>query len=213
MPRLPLHIGLTGNIASGKSRVARQLAKLGATVIDADVLARDAIALGTPGYDAVVATFGRDVVSANGAVDRSALRKRVFQDSEARSALNAIVHPIVGVLRDAQFNAAAARGDRVVISDIPLLFEVGLEHHFDGIVVVDAPSTVRKERLLRDRGLSAADAEAMMAAQWPSARKRASATWVIDNDGTPAQLEGRVAALWHTILELADRQRPTVPAS
>ena len=209
----PLHLGLTGNIASGKSTVARQLAALGATVIDADVLSREAVASGTAGFEAVVQRFGPNVVLPNGNLDRAALRRIVFHDAQARDALNAIVHPAVGRLRDAQFRAAALRGDRVVVSDVPLLFEVGLAHSFDGVVLVDAPTAVRKARLMRDRGLSSAEAEAMIAAQWPSEKKRTAATWVIDNDGTPAQLQARVAALWHIILELADRHRRSTSAS
>ncbi|MBL0169124.1 MAG: dephospho-CoA kinase [Gemmatimonadaceae bacterium] len=209
----PLHIGLTGNIASGKSTVARQLAACGATIIDADILAREAVAVGTPGFKAVVAHFGPDVLTATGSLNRAALRTRVFGDATARNTLNAIVHPAVQQLRDARLRSAADRGDPVVISDIPLLFEVGLERGFDGIVLVDAPADMRRDRLVRDRGLTADEAQAMIAAQWPSDRKRAKATWVIDNDGTPEQLQARVAEVWRIILELADRRRTTTPAS
>ena len=210
---VPLHIGLTGNIASGKSTVARQLAALGADVIDADLLARDAVARGTAGFDAVVDYFGPTVVAADGSLDRAALRTRVFHDPHARSALNAIVHPIVARLRDQRFAQAAARGDAIVISDIPLLFEVGLEHAFDGIIVVDAAKSIRHARLMHDRGLSSGDADAMLAAQWPSAQKRAGATWVIDNDGSLAQLEARVQLVWSAILERVAHRRSTPGAS
>ena len=150
----PLHIGLTGNIASGKSTVARQLAELGATVIDADQLAREAVQPGSAGFNAVVDHFGPSVLLPTGDLDRAALRRRVFSDPLARDVLNGIVHPIVGRLRDERFADAAHRGDRVVISDIPLLFEVGLEHAFDGVLLVDAPPPLRRARLVRDRGLS-----------------------------------------------------------
>jgi dephospho-CoA kinase len=209
----PLHLGLTGNIASGKSAVAAQLSQLGAFVIDADVLAREAVAHGTPGFAAVVDHFGPDVVAADGTLDRAALRRRVFRDAQARDVLNGIVHPEVSRRRERQFAAAAARGERVVISDIPLLFEVGLEHAFDGVILVDAPVDTRRERLIRDRRLSAVDADAMMAAQWPSDRKRSGATWVIDNDGTREQLHARVSGLWRSILELADRRRSSASVS
>ena len=209
----PLHLGLTGNIASGKSAVAEQLRQLGATVIDADRLAREAVLPGTPGFDAVVKAFGRDVVLPSGELDRAAIRQRVFSDPRARDVLNGIVHPIVGRLRDLRFAEASARGDKVVISDIPLLFEVGLEHAFDGILLVDAPPLVRRERLTRDRGLSTADADAMIAAQWPSDRKRPLATWVIDNDGTREQLHSRVASVWHAILQLAGPRGTHTPVS
>ncbi len=209
----PVHIGLTGNIASGKSTVARQLAELGATVIDADVLAREAVEPGSAGLTAVVDHFGPGVLLPSGELDRAALRRRVFSDPQARDVLNGIVHPIVQRLRDVRYAEAATRGDRVVVSDIPLLFEVGLEHAFDGVLFVDAPPAMRRERLMRDRGLSADDADAMIAAQWPSARKRAGATWVIDNDGAREQLPSRVTAVWHAILDLAGQRGDSTPAS
>jgi dephospho-CoA kinase len=210
LPR-PLHVGLTGNIASGKSTVAQQLAALGATVIDADVLAREAVAPGMPGFDEVVERFGPAVVTPAGEIDRAALRRQVFTNPASREALNAIVHPAVGRLREVRVAEATRRGDAIVVSDIPLLFEVGLEHAFDAVILVDAPVTERRERLIRDRGLSPADADAMIAAQWPSERKRAGATWVIDNDGSRAQLQARVTDLWQHLLELADRRRAAAP--
>jgi dephospho-CoA kinase len=192
----PRHVALTGNIASGKSTVARLLAAQGATVIDADQLAREVVAPGTPGLAAVVDHFGPGVLATDGTLDRAALRRRVFRDATAREALNAIVHPAVARLRDVRVREAEEAGARVIVSEIPLLFEVGLEHAFDGVVLVDAPPAVRRDRLVRDRGLSVDEAQAMIDAQWPADRKRAGATWVIDNDGPPAQLPERVAALW-----------------
>lgn len=196
-----LHLALTGNIASGKSTVAALLAAHGATIIDADLLAREAVAPGSAGLDAVVERFGSRVLLADGTLDRAALRQIVFHDPALREALNAIVHPAVRRLRDAAVHAAEARGDRVIISDIPLLFEVGLEHAFDGVIVVDAPPAERLARMVRDRGLSAADAQAMIDAQWPSDRKRAGATWVIENDGTREGLAAQVEALWRSIAQ------------
>jgi dephospho-CoA kinase len=198
-----LHLGLTGNIASGKSAVASLLAHHGATIIDADVLAREVVAPGTPGFAAVVEQFGPQVVRDDGTLDRAALRRQVFTDPARRETLNAIVHPAVGRLRDLRVAEARSRGDRVVISDIPLLFEVGLEHAFDGVLLVDAPEDERLRRLMADRGLPRAEAVAMLAAQTPSAEKRARATWVIDNDGSREQLAGRVAELWRTFEGLA----------
>lgn len=205
-----LHLALTGNIASGKSTVAALLAARGATIIDADLLAREAVAPGTPGLEAVVDRFGDGVLAADGTLDRAALRARVFRDPVARDALNAIVHPAVRRLRDDAVAAARARGDRIVISDIPLLFEVGLEHAFDGVILVDAPEGMRLDRLVRDRGLAAAEAQAMIDAQWPSARKRAGATWVIDNVGDRAALGPRVDEVWGEI-EARAATRPANP--
>jgi len=201
-----LHLALTGNIAAGKSTVAAMLAAHGATIIDADVLSREAVAPGTAGLDAVVERFGAQVLAADGTLDRAALRARVFNDAVARDALNAIVHPAVRRLRDEAVRAAGERGDRIVISDIPLLFEVGLEHAFDGVILVDAPEAMRRERMVRDRGLSDAVAQAMIDAQWPSDRKRAGATWIVENDGSHEALAARVEAVWRDVEALAVRR-------
>lgn len=195
-PRATRHLALTGNIASGKSTVAELLAVHGATIIDADQLARDAVAPGTDGFEAVVEQFGPSVVAVDGTLDRGALRTRVFSDPSAREALNRIIHPRVRQLRDAAVAAARARGDQIVVSDIPLLFEVGLEHAFDAIILVDAPESTRKARLIRDRGLTPAVAQSMIDAQWPTARKRDRVHWILDNDGTPEALRAKVEALW-----------------
>jgi dephospho-CoA kinase len=201
-----LHLALTGNIAAGKSTVAAILAAHGATIIDADVLSREAVAPGTAGLDAVVERFGAQVLAADGTLDRAALRARVFNDAVARDALNAIVHPAVRRLRDEAVRAAGERGDRIVISDIPLLFEVGLEHAFDGIILVDAPEAMRHERMVRDRGLTDAVAQAMIDAQWPSDRKRAGSTWIVENDGSREALAARVEAIWRDVEALAGRR-------
>lgn len=195
-----LSIAVTGNIATGKSTVADMLRARGATIIDADVLARRAIEPGSAGYDAVVERFGDSVDAPDGGIDRAALRQLVFADAAERDALNAIVHPIVARLRDEELRAARARGDRVVISDIPLLYEVGLQDAFEAVILVDAPEQTRLERLVRNRGLSEAEARAMIAAQMPSSEKRPLATWVIDNDGSRDQLEQRVDEVWQSLL-------------
>lgn len=194
------HIALTGNIASGKSTVSARLAALGATIIDADVLARMAVAPGTPGLAAVVARFGAGVLAPDGSLDRAALRARVFRDEPARRALEAIIHPEVRRLRAEAVAAARDHGAALVVSDSPLVFETGIAAQFDGVLLVDAPAAVRRERLVRDRGLAPADADAMIAAQWPSTRTRPLATWIIDNDDTPEVLQQRVDALWPTLV-------------
>jgi len=191
-----LLVGLTGNIASGKSTVSRLLAAQGATIVDADLLARDAVRVGTPAFERIVARWGSEVLSPDGMLDRGALRSRVFHDPAELEALNAIVHPEVARLRDEAVAAAHERGDQVVVCDIPLLFERTLVDEFDVVVLVDAPRAVRLERLVRDRALRETDAMAMIAAQMPAELKRARADVVIDNDGTPAVLAERVTALW-----------------
>ena len=196
----PLQVALTGNIASGKSAVADLLRAKGATIIDADVLARRAMEPGSPGFDAVVDRFGESVLTPDGALDRARLRHRVFNNAAERDALNSIVHPIVAELRDLELQDARDRGDAVVISDIPLLFEVGLHHAFEAVILVDASEATRLERLVRNRGLAEDEARAMIAAQMPSDQKRPLATWVIDNDGSRDQLAGQVDALWSSIV-------------
>ena len=196
-----LLVGLTGNIASGKSSVARRFAELGATVIDADVLAREAVAAGTPAYRAIVDRWGEDVIAADGSLDRASLRQRVFAESDELDALNAIVHPEVARLRDQMIAEARARGDAIVVSDIPLLFERKLVDEFDRIVLVDAPRPMRLERLMRDRALDETEAMNMIAAQMPAELKRARADYIIDNVGTLEELKRRTDAVW----EMLDR--------
>jgi dephospho-CoA kinase len=194
-----LVIGLTGNIAAGKSTVARLFAAWGAPVVDADVLAREAVAPGTPALAAIVERWGAAMLAPDGSLDRAALRTVVFADPYARAALDAIVHPEVARRRDAAVAALAAEGAALVICDIPLLFEAGLADTVDAIVLVDAPRELRHTRLMRERGLGADAAAAMIEAQWPSERKRARADWIIENDGTPAALEIRARDVFNAL--------------
>lgn len=196
-------VALTGNIASGKSAVGRVWQRLGAQVIDADELAREAVARDTPGLAAVRAHFGDDVLYPDGELDRGALRRIVFADPGARRALEDIVHPEVERLRAAREQAAASAGARLVVHMIPLLFEVGAEDQFDAVVLVDSPAEQRRARILQDRGLPAAEADAMIAAQEPAADKREHATFVIDNVGTLAELERAAEETWQKLLKRA----------
>lgn len=195
-----LIVGLTGNIAAGKSAVAARLAELGALIIDADILAREAVEPGRPALAAIAGRWGNDVLRPDGSLDRAALRRIVFSDPAERAALDAIVHPAVDRLRIAAIETARRRGETLVICDIPLLFEAGLEHKVDIVVLVDAPVELRRARLINDRTLPPEEADAMIAAQLPSAEKRARADHIIDNDGTLEQLDERVAALWQSLL-------------
>ena len=194
-----LLVGLTGNIASGKSTAGRRLAELGATLIDADLLAREAVAPGEPALAAIVARWGRGVLAPDGSLDRASLRARVFSDATELEALNAIVHPQVGRRRDRLVAAARARGDRIVVCDVPLLFERRLAGDFDRIVLVDAPRDLRLDRLVQERGLAADEAMRMIAAQMPAELKRARADVVLDNSGSLADLRAKVDALWATL--------------
>lgn len=194
-----LVVGLTGNIASGKSTVARLLSERGATIIDADMLARRTVDPGTPAHAAIVKRWGNAVVSADGTIDRDALRRIVFKAPDELEALNEIVHPHVRALRDELIEQARERGDQIVVCDIPLLFERGLVEEFDRIVLVDAPREIRLERLVRERKLEHADAMNMITAQMPSELKRARANYVIENTSTLQVLSERVEAMWSAL--------------
>lgn len=195
-----LLVGLTGNIGSGKSTVAQLLSERGATIIDADVLARRAVESGTPAHGAIVERWGTSILSADGGIDRGALRRIVFSEQAELEQLNAIVHPEVERMRAALVEQARGRGDRLVVCDIPLLFERRMTGDFDRIVLVDAPRPVRLERLVRERGLRETEAMDMIVAQMPAELKRARADHVIDNDGTLGQLDARVADVWAALL-------------
>ena len=164
------------------------------------------------GYDAIVRRWGNDVLSPDGVLDRAALRRRVFGQPDELHELNAIVHPEVERMRDELVAEARARGDRIVVCDIPLLFENNLTEGFDRIVLVDAPRPVRLERLVRDRGLRETEAMQMIARQMPADLKRARADFVIDNDGTREALEHRVHEVWRALdAEAATRAHAAIP--
>ena len=206
-----LLIGLTGNIASGKSTVAQLFSERGATIVDADILARRAVETGTPAYDRIVKRWGTSILAPDGRLDRAALRERVFGFPEELEALNEIVHPEVGRMRDRLVAEARQRGDRIVVCDIPLLFEKNLAQDFDRIVLVDAPRPLRLERLVKDRGLRETEAMEMIAAQMPAELKRARADFIIDNTGTLTELEEKVASVWATLEQEAPRDAPAFP--
>ncbi len=193
-------IGLTGNIASGKTVVADLLKEKGATLIDADALSREAVAPGTRALENIVARWGREVLDASGNLDRAALRHIVFTDQAQLDELNAILHPEIARLRDAAIETARKRGDKIVVCVIPLLFERKLADNYDTIVLVDSPREVRMERLVETRGLDEAEAMNMIAAQMPAELKRARADYVIENTGSLESLRADVDALWESLL-------------
>jgi dephospho-CoA kinase len=186
-----LNIGLTGNIAAGKSTVSGLFRRWGATILDADELARDAEAPGSVVLAAIVKRFGKGVLAPDGSLDRPALRSKVMGDDAALAGLNAIVHPAVRARRDELQQEARRRGDLMVVNDIPLLFEALDPALFDVIVLVDAPLAVRRTRLRALRGLGNDEADRMLAAQMPAERKRERSQHVIENDGDLARLEKR----------------------
>ena len=189
-----LRVGLTGGIGAGKGEVARRLAAYGALVIDADQVAREVVAPGTPGLEEIVKEFGAGVLRPDGSLDRELLGEMVFSDAALRGKLNAIVHPRVGErMREIEESAAAAD---VIVHEIPLLAEGGLASAFDVVVVVDAPPDVQVERLVSMRGMTRTHALARMSAQASREDRLAVATFVVDNSGSLEDLDRRVAALW-----------------
>ena len=193
-----LNVALTGNAAAGKSTVARWFAEWGATIIDSDVLASEAQQPGSETLEALKRHFGTTIILPDGSLDRAALRRIVLEDSDARATLNAIVHPKVQARRETLFAEARDRGDRVLVSDIPLLFEVLDPDIFDLVVLVDAPISIRRKRLV-ERGLDESEADQLMASQLPSEKKRARADIVIDNQGSKEELEAAAREAWRTI--------------
>jgi dephospho-CoA kinase len=200
-----LYVGLTGNIASGKSEVASRFALHGAAIVDADVLAREAVAIGSPAFERVVARWGTRILAPDGSLDREALRHTVFADPAQLEELNAIVHPGVNKLRRKMVAEARKRGDAVLIYVVPLLFERRLAGEFDQIILVDAPKELRLERLVKLRGISAEDAANMIQAQMPAELKGARADFVIENDGTLERLDEQVDDVWTRLTASAAR--------
>ncbi|MGI8819037.1 MAG: dephospho-CoA kinase [Gemmatimonadales bacterium] len=200
---MTLSVALTGNIAAGKSTVAGLFERWGATLIDADQLVREAQAPGQPVLRDIASRFGAEVIFSDGSLDRPALRARVLADPTALADLNRIVHPEVHRRRLELLTRARTRGDRIVISDIPLLFEADDPGAFDAVVLVDAPEPVRRARLLASRGLSPAETDRMMAAQMSSTLKRIRSNYVIDNGGDLPALERAARSVWEALLARA----------
>src|SRR5438094_6081232 len=210
VPRCPvLNVALTGNIAAGKSSVVDLFRRWGATIIDADVLAREAQAPGGEVLAAVARRFGADVLASDGSLDRAALRGKVMGDQAALDALNQIVHPAVRRRRDELLREAREGGDLLVVNDIPLLFEALDPSQFDAVVLVDASAALRRTRLRAIRGLSNDEADRMIAAQMPAERKRAKSDFVIENEGSLNRLERQAREAFD---ELRHRRRDAAAA-
>ncbi|MCX5556861.1 dephospho-CoA kinase [Streptomyces sp. NBC_00038] len=198
-----LKVGLTGGIGAGKSEVSRLLVEHGAVLIDADRIAREVVAPGTPGLAAVVEAFGEDVLAPDGGLDRPKLGSIVFADPEKLATLNSIVHPLVGARSRDLENAASE--DAVVVHDVPLLAENGLAALYDLVIVVDASPRTQLDRLVRLRGMTEEDARARMAAQATRDKRLEIADVVIDNDVPLEDLERRVREVWADLVERAAR--------
>ena len=191
-----LRIGLTGGIASGKSTVSNCLRQLGATVVDADLLAKEVVAPGTPGLRAVLEAFGPDMADADGRLRRHALGALVFSDASARARLNAIVHPLVRVRLEEEAARAQARGEKAAVLDVPLLFESGMESMVDEVWVVAVPPAVQVARLRARNGYGETEAQARLDSQMPLEEKLKRAHVVIWNDGPWEATRAYVRDLW-----------------
>lgn len=199
-----LVVALTGGIGSGKSEVSATFAQHGAVIVDADVIARQVVERGTPGYEAVVERFGPAVVSADGNLDRQALAGLVFDDRDALAALNAIVHPAVRAAI-AERLRAEAHTDHVVVLVIPLLVESGGGYPVAGVIVVDTPEAMAVRRLVQLRGMEEEDVRRRMAAQASRDARLAVADFVINNDGSLEHLRDEAERAWRWVMSLAQK--------
>jgi len=194
-----LRVGLTGGIGSGKSEVARRLVAHGAVLIDADLAAREVVVPGSGGLKRIVAAFGDDVLGPDGSLDRARLGEIVFKDPELRAKLNAIVHPLVRQWMLAAERTALQAADPpgpIIVHDVPLLAESRGKGGFDLVIVVDVPPELQIERLVSQRGMTPDQAGARMNAQASREQRLEVADIVIDNSGSLADLDRRVAAVW-----------------
>jgi dephospho-CoA kinase len=201
-------VGLTGGIAAGKSTVARCFEQLGAPIVDADKLARDAVAKGSEGLSEIVQAFGQDVLLPDGNLDRKVLGARVFADAGLRARLNAITHPRIAQLGAAQVAEHARRGAPYVLYEAALIVENGLHRGFHALVVVSVDPVVQLARLIKRDGLSESEAKARIAAQMPLEKKIEVADFVIDNSGEPEALRERVADVHGALLARLGAEAP-----
>lgn len=195
-----LRIGVTGSPGAGKSEVARRMARHGAEVLEADKIAHGLYEPGGPAYDSLVAAFGRDILSSDGAVKREAVRRRLLEDSSALARLNSVVHPpLIDFLRRRLERAdqeSPTAGKTALVVDAALLLEWGMERDFDALIVVDAPEEIRRSRMLKRPGGSTEFFDLLSAGQLPPEEKCARADYVIDSSGTLEDLYRRVDAMW-----------------
>ncbi|WP_438431937.1 dephospho-CoA kinase [Gorillibacterium sp. sgz500922] len=194
-----MNIGLTGGIACGKSAVAAMLAGRGAELIDADVIARSAAGPGSPGLASIIRHFGRDMLLPDGTLDRKRLGERIFAEPEERKVLDSILHPLViGEIRKRMNEHAVRRPDKLLVADVPLLYEAGMEGMFEQVMVVYASPEVQLQRLMNRNGLTREEALQRIQAQMPVSEKAERADIVIRNDGSLKQTELQVEEFWRS---------------
>lgn len=198
-------IAITGGPGSGKSTVARMFRELGAVVLDADEVAREVVKPGKPAWEELRRIFGPQYFRENGTLNREKLGHLVFQDPEARQRLNAIVHPQVTLELCRRLAELAEQGVELVLVEVPLLFEAGLEKNYDKIIVVDAAPEQQVARLGARDGRPPGEAAGLLKAQWPLWAKKARAHYVVDNRGSPADTEAQVKKLWQKLKNTLDK--------
>jgi dephospho-CoA kinase len=204
-------VGLTGGIASGKSTFAAALRELGAPVLDADALARQAVRRGTPALAELVGAFGPEVLGADGELDRRRMATRVFSDPSARARLEAVVHPAVRRAVAEETARLAAAGQDLAFSDVPLLYETGLDAGLECVVVVYAPPEVQRARLASRDGIGPEEADARLAAQIPIDEKARRADVLVMNDGDVAALRDKARAVLSALRSGLSRRLPNAP--
>jgi dephospho-CoA kinase len=199
--------GLTGGIGTGKSTVSRMFAERGVAVVDADVIARQVVEPGEPALAALVEAFGPQVLRADGTLDRAALGAKVFQgeDGSARATLGGILHPAIAARTAAELDRLREAGAPMALYDAALIVENGLHLMMDGLVVVDAPPEVQRQRVVARDGLDEDAAQARIDSQLPAADKLRLATWVIDNGGSLDDTRAQVEAVWRAMQALCAR--------
>jgi dephospho-CoA kinase len=198
-------IAITGSAGSGKSSVARMFRELGAPVLDADAAARDAVAVGTPAYGELRRLFGEEYFNPDGALNRAKVSQLVFTDPEVRKKLNDIVHPRVAAELQGRFKELEQQGAALVMVEVPLLFEAGLEAAYDRVIVVYVAPEDQIRRLKERDGRGAEEIAGILKAQWPLSDKAAQADDVVDNRGTLDETRRQVEAIWDTIGKLSRR--------
>lgn len=211
-----LKIAITGGAGTGKSTVARMFQELGAVVLDADQIARDAVAVGAPAWQELRRLYGEDFFNQNGALNRSKLAQRVFADPEARRALNALIHPLVAQELQYQVDELERRGVDLVLVEVPLLFEAGQAHAFDRVIVVAAPEADQIRRLRSRDQRGEAEIRGILQAQWPLADKVARADYVVENGGELSSTQQQVKSIWEKLQKIrltAGAKKVSVPSN
>jgi dephospho-CoA kinase len=198
-----LKIAITGGAGSGKSTVARIFKELGAEVLDADQVARDAVAVGTLAWQELRLFFGEDFFNLNGTLNRSKLAQRIFADPEARRRLEALIHPLVAHKLQNQVADLERRGVNLVLVEVPLLFETGREQDFDRVIVVTAPKAERVRRLKSRDHRDDKEIQGILQAQWPLANKAARADYVVDNGGELSFTQQQVKIIWEELQKIS----------